>query len=347
MMKAFVNRAEEMKILTHAFDQANQGHGGFVLIEGEAGLGKSKLVEEFLSYCSSLGAVVISGKCMPGDAEPYKVFTRILKSKESAEDVNERMPVCIMPILGKRRYDFDIKKAREMVFEKLFQTVLELGGGRTLVLFIDDIHLSDTASIHLLFYIARNIRSEKILICAAYRPEELANNQALSDAMQRMRRENLFIKLRLGPLSKEHTKILIEKRIEEDGLNLDAVRIFEYIFEQTNGNPFYIEEMVKLASTDGLGKVPSSVNELLKNRLEKLSKKEIEVISAAAVLGKEFDFNILNDMLKFDEEEALDILDKFVAQYILIEEEFGEELCYKFRQDMLWEVAYSMIPEIE
>lgn len=347
MMKAFVNRAEEMKVLTHAFDNANLGHGGFVLIEGEAGLGKSKLVEEFQSYCSSLGAVVVSGKCMPGDAEPYKVFTRILKSKENADEVNERMPIGIMPILGKRRYDFDIKKAREMVFEKLFQTVLELGGGRTLLIFIDDIHLSDSASIHLLFYIARNIRTEKILICASYRPEELANNQALSDALQRMRRENLFIKLRLMPLSKEHSKVLIEKRIQEERLNLDAVKIFDQIFAQTNGNPFYIEEMIKHASTEGLGKVPSSIYELLKSRLEKLSKKESQILYACGVLGKEFSFNILKDMLKLDEEEMLDILDKFVAQYILVEEEFGDELCYKFRQDMLWEVAYSMIPENE
>ncbi len=350
MMKAFVNRAQEMGVLTRAFDAASGGKGGCVFVEGEAGLGKTKLVEEFLEYCSRLGATVLGGKCQPGDTEPYRVFARILSKGMEGEVTTDdmRMPVGLMPIFGKKRFDFDMKKAREMAFEKLFQAVLELGEGRTLVMFIDDIQWSDTASLHLLFYIARNIKTEKILVCATYRPEELADGgHPFLDTMQRMRRENLFTKIKLEPLSKEHSKVLIEKRIAEEGLSIEPSALLERVFEQTNGNPFYIEETIKLAGRDGLGVVPSTISELLKARLSKLTTGEIEVVSAAAVLGKEFTFNMIKEMLGLEEEAMLDVLDKLVGQYVFNEDEFGEELCYKFGQDMLWEVIYSSIPADE
>jgi predicted ATPase len=254
--------------------------------------------------------------------------------------------------------DIDIKKERGRVFERVLQLIIEASEKEPILLILEDIHWADISSLQLLQYVARNTRGARIFICATYRPEELDNIQEkkvhpLKEMIVRMNRNRLFISIELSCLEPEEVSFMLKSIFEMDDIPQD---FSDRIFKETEGNPFFIEEMLNsfqdegiiLAEEDGwqikeVSKIdiPSTIMDLISLRVERLDEGTMNVIKQASVIGHFFDFNILRNSTKIDPDNLLDTLEKLEHKKLIMLDPENDEL-YRFSHSMIREVIYNL-----
>ncbi|MEM2900735.1 MAG: ATP-binding protein, partial [Thermoplasmata archaeon] len=237
---ALIGREKELSQLKEMLDSMLAGHGGLVFISGEAGIGKTRLIFELRDYAHPLGVHFLTGRSLYHEgSDPYLPFIDALREyfkKEKSEEikVDEKVsapigfighiggldkiesrsgegaiPLGLLTTFGhessSKREEIDIRKERDRMFETVLQLIISISKEKPLILFLDDLQWADSASLQLLYYISRNIRESRVLICCTYRPEDLLESEGkahpLTDTIKRMSRERLFATINLKKLN--------------------------------------------------------------------------------------------------------------------------------------------------
>ncbi len=360
-----VGRTAEVQELREHLDRMLSGEGRLVLISGEPGIGKTRLAEELAVYAHLRGAWVLRGHCYEQDVGvPYLPFMETLRQLfhlsgpglmtqlgERADDLARLLPEAsrgrpAAPALAP-------EDERIRVFDAVTQWVSAASHLHPLVFALDDLHWADRASLRLLHHLARNIRGDRVLILGTYREMELDLEHPLNDAISQMNRERLFYRLPLRRLSEEDTRSLLS------GLFDDEVsrELAAAVYRETEGNPFFIEEVVKALVEEGKiyregGRwqrrlkieeleIPQSVKAVIGRRVQKAGEACRRVLTIAAVIGREFDPAVLVKVSQLEEDAVLDALDEAIRLQLIRETRVGRGTGYTFEHALIRQTLYE------
>lgn len=333
----FVGREQERSQLTDRLDGLTGASGSLVLIGGEPGVGKTRLAEEIAAQGTRRGFRTLVGHCYDLDSPaPYLPFIELLEA--AARDVDRdtfRLALGdaageiakVMPQLHKL-YD-DIPPGLELPAEQerryLFNSITEFleraASARPLVLLLDDIHWADESSLLLLQNIAPKLESLPVLIIGTYRDLELDVNRPLARVLDDLVRRRLTHRISLKRFSEEGVRVLLERL----GGSAPPEPLVTTIFEETDGNPFFVEEVFRHLADEGrvfdagggwrsdldIGEVevPESLRLVIGRRLERLSQGARKALTAAAVIGRTFEFRLLEAVAGLGDDELLDAIE--------------------------------------
>lgn len=361
-----VGRRSELNKLLEYWKRSQQGLVHLILLSGEPGIGKTRLGNELVVNAQLNGAVVLRGGCYEYEATtPYLPFGEALRewihgqTSGSVRDLlgstaNElaRLAPEIESKLGPLAQNPTLSPNEERLrlFDNVTRFLQTLSGKKGLLLFIDDLHWADQGTLSLLYYILRNLHNDRVMILAAYREMELDRSHPLAAALVEWNRERLAIRIPLNRLTFEDSSTMLATLFGQESVSEDYARA---MYAETEGNPFFIEEVVKTLIEQGTiyrkgsqwGRkdiaelaMPQGVKEAIGRRLSRLSQACLDILHVASALGKEFDFRELAATNLMDEDQLLDMLDE-ASQAQLLRPSSGES--YSFTHDKIREVLYE------
>jgi diguanylate cyclase (GGDEF)-like protein len=369
-----VGRREELSRLKELLGFSIEGRGGLVLLSGEVGVGKTRLLNAFTESARRRGALTLSGRCFgEPTSSPYQPFKDALSKFAIVED-SERLKILqnlpdvyrnellslipeLMELGAEKSPTVDLApaQARLRLYDAVRQFLLRISKEKPLTIILDDLHLADESSCQLLHYLARNLRESRVLICGAFRAEELEvlkdDRKPLMKAMHSMSRDALFFSISLRRLSRMETSRMI-------GLILNTAEIpepfSERIFRETEGNPFFIEEVLKslievgkVSTTSDLDKVdfdgldiPAAIKDVIQRRLDMLDPVSQRILTFASVIRQNIGFDVLLLMSELNEGHLLDVIEGALRSQLIVEE--GKEE-YRFSHGKINETIYERI----
>jgi DNA-binding SARP family transcriptional activator len=351
----FVGREPELARLRAALDEALSGRGRLVVLAGEPGIGKTRTASELAREAAKRGARVLWGRCYEREgAPPYWPWVQMIRSyvelcdraRLSAElgtgaaVIAEVVPE-VAGVLGPLEPPpelADEKQARFRLLDSFASFLVRAASNEPLVLVIDDLHAADAGSLGLLELVARGLDRTHLLIVVAYRDIALGRGHPLSQTLAELARERLFDRLPLRGLSEQDVATFIEASAGP----VPPPELVDRIYQQTDGNPLFVTEVVhlleqegKLAAEtvpDGRGwsfRVPEGLREVIGRRLDRLSDRCNRVLQLAAVIGREFRLDQLTPLVDLSEEELLGVAEEALAARIVVEPP-GTAGCYRF-----------------
>jgi class 3 adenylate cyclase len=366
-----VGRSTELEQLHRHWRLAQQGRGHLALLSGEPGVGKTRLAQELIAVAQSEGAAILRGGCYEYEAAtPYLPFVEAFRDwvhLQSAEGLRSRLGL-IAAEIAKLAPEVETKvgpltpgprlganEERLRLFDAVARLLQQLAAASGLLLFIDDLHWADQGTINLLHYLLRRLRHERVLLLTCYREVELDRANPLAPALVEWNRERLATRLPLGRLGRAATASLLATLFRQETISAEFVEVIQ---RETEGNPFFIEEVIKALIEQGQiylqdGRwerkaihdlaIPQSVKEAVGRRLSRLSQPCLEVLHTAAAMGKQFRFDELVAVGALSEDATLDALDEAcLAQ--LLRAEPGD--AFLFTHDKIREVLYEELNPI-
>ena len=366
-----VGRTAELERLREFWRRAERGEGHLALISGEPGVGKTRLARELAVYARLQGAWVLQGGCYEFEATtPYLPFVEALRGWVRGRDP-ARLREALGPMaseLAKLAPEIDAKlgpqppnpslppsEERMRLFDHVVRFLGSLATERGLLLVLDDLHWADHGTLALLHYLMRQSRESRVLVLGMYREAELGRSHPLQNALVEWNRERLATRIPLGRLSLADTAAMLAVMF---GQNEVASDFAQALHRETEGNPFFVEEVVKALIEQGqiyreAGEwqrhgvedlaIPQSIKAAVSRRLERLTPACTEVLQTAAALGKVFDFRELAAATAVEENPLLDALDEASASQ-LIRAESGES--FAFTHDKIREVLHEELNPI-
>jgi predicted ATPase/DNA-binding CsgD family transcriptional regulator len=341
--RCFVGRAGELERLDGGVTLAIGGQASAFLLAGDAGVGKTRLVAELVARARRRGAAALVGGCL--DVEegrlPFGPFAEALRSHVRTLDAPARAALggdelaSMVPEL--RVAGHEATADRALVPGQLFELVLGLIGrlaaAAPLVLVVEDLHWADRSTRDLLAFLVRNLRSERVLVIATYRDDELCRGHPLRTFIAELERTRRVEPMALRPLTRDETAELISRII-----GVPAGRgLSDSVFVRSGGNPFFAEELVAAAGDDG---IPRTVHEILLARVDQLSPPAQELLPVVAAGGREVSDQLLAAVWQVPEDVRLAALREAVTQHLLVT---SGEAGYRFRHELLREAVYDVL----
>ncbi|MFE1924845.1 helix-turn-helix transcriptional regulator [Streptomyces asoensis] len=349
----FIGREEELARLSGVLERARGGEARAVLIAGDAGVGKTRVLDEIAARAARSGTTVLTGHCVDlGDVGlPYLPFTEILG--RLAADERFTAVLDAHPLVG-RLLGTDAAPApgaagtpsggegRLRLFEGMAALLADLSDVTPLLLVLEDLHWADQSSRDLLrFLLSRGFlqrpsgdgAGHRPAVFASYRADDLHRRHPLRPLLAELVRLPAVDRLELRPLADaEVTRLL---RALEDRPLPDAT--VHRIVERAEGNAFYAEELLA-ATGSGTGGVPSGLADLLLIRVEQLPETAQQVLRTAAVAGRRVDHDLLRDAVGLPEDELEAALREAVGRQLLVA---GSDGGYAFRHALAREAVYA------
>lgn len=357
----FVGRDNEYGQLLGLVAKLTAGTGQLVLIQGEAGIGKSRLMHEVVRYVQQHALPTLATNCYEIErAMAYQpVIDLATQACEAVPEARLRMiaPIllaeiaALVPAMAARLPDLpplspDFPEARQSrLFHALVQLFDAVARNRQLVVVIDNIQWADDASLRFLHFFARQIAGRPVLLACAYRDEDLGGNENLAGVVESLRGEAHTRHMALGRLGPQDTVALLA-RMNDPKLN--APDLAARLHRETEGNPFFLWSIMQsLSEGENAGgdasslPLPGALRDSVRVRLGRVPQEDRALLDLAAVLGRRFDFETLFALSQMPEEPFLHTLDSLVRRRLLREEPEGG--LYDFSHDKVREVVYRDI----
>ena len=360
----FVGRSNEYGLLIGLIARLTAGAGHTVLIEGEPGIGKSRLLREVARHAQARDLPVLATKCYEIErAMPYQSVIDLVSrtlDRVSATALGNMAPVslaelaALVPEVGERfpglpKLSNDFPEARQARLSRAVGQLLEASmGGRPSLLMVDDIQWADDASAQVFHYLARHAAARPVLVIYAYRDEDVDSDERLARLVESLCREAGARRVPLARLDAADTGRLVAALA---GANLDAPGLAERLHRETEGNPFFLTSILQSLSegqtqlepraSGAPGWLPDALRAAVRVRLAHVPKEIRPVLETAAVFGRRFDFDTLLDVTREPEEQLLDAVEALVKRRLLREEPEGG--VYDFSHDKVREVVYRDI----
>src|SRR6266545_2384213 len=360
-----VGRQAELSQLEDALLSVNRGEGRFVLLTGEAGIGKTRLATELSKRARKLGCDVLWGGCSEAElALPYLAFVEAVGNHLGKKD-----PAVMRADLGPTAAELaqlfpqfaegpptapvgDPAQAKLRLFEAVVTLLEHWARDRGLLLVLDDVHWADGSTRELLDYVARRLVRSRVMVLATYRSDELDRRHPLTRAVQVWRSAGLAETITVSAMTPSQVAEMIAAILNADEVNAELASLVD---ARAEGNPFVLEEMLKEAldrgeilrtdagwqrSSAGALQMPETVREAVLLRLGRLDAGQIEVLRAAAVLGRAFNYGLLVAVADVEESGVLTALESAVAEQFL-EEAADASDRYRWRHALTQEAIAS------
>jgi DNA-binding CsgD family transcriptional regulator/tetratricopeptide (TPR) repeat protein len=339
----FVGRVEELLTLEAAKGRAADGEPAVVLVGGEAGVGKTRLVAELTSrWDADDGTRVLAGGCVPvGDgALPYAPIVEALRALVADVGVNEVRGLVgrswpelarLLPALGEPdRTILSDRAAQARLFELVLGLLGRLGEQAPLVLVVEDLHWADRSTRDLLAFLVRNLRRERLLLVVTYRNDE-SGQQRLGPYLAELDRGGRVERMELPRLDRAETGAQLVGILGA----APAADLVEEVFARSEGNPFFTEELLAAVRV-GSGALPATLRDLLRGRVQALPQRSLDLLAVVAVAGRRVPHRLLARVAGLDEPDLVDAL-RVVVDHQLLVTRPGED-GYEFRHALLGEV---------
>ncbi|MGW6544953.1 helix-turn-helix transcriptional regulator [Streptomyces massasporeus] len=333
-----VGREAELDRLSGLLERARAGEARAVLLAGDAGVGKTRLLDEVSLRARDDGMTVVTGHCVDlGDVGlPYLPFTEILgvlAADERFAGALAAHPV-VERLLGAGSDSVRDVDGRLRLFEGMAGLLAEVAEVAPLLLVLEDLHWADQSSRDLLrFLLGRGVLRHRLAVFASYRADDLHRRHPLRPLLAELIRLPPVERLELRPLADADVDRLV--RALEPGPLPDAT--VRRIVERAEGNAFYAEEL--LAATDAeSGGVPSGLADVLLIRFEQLSETAQQVLRTAAVAGRRVEHDLLREAVGLPEAELESALRESVGRQLLVA---GDDDTYSFRHALAREAVYA------
>lgn len=337
---------ESLKEIKHGSLNIVLEHGENVflaaIIDGPAPIGLRIQMEKALDYLEKNYGHVL--KKWDGTRDSIEGIEKIPENLISSREMGiEKIRSFTMKVVSDEGY---WERKREAMFSNVANLINDLCSEQPILLFIDDIHWIDASSCHLLHYIARNTKNSPFLLIATCRPEDVKDNSELMKTIREMSRERLIERFPLGRLGENHVREIISRML---GTKDVPDTFWKRVYEETKGNPFYVEELMHSLIEDS-GKnveeiyrkieevgVSERVEDVIMRRIEKLDKREVEVLQVSSVIGDKVDFDILSNVLPMDEWMLASALEELVKHRLM-------DSHLSFDHPLIRDVVYMQIP---
>jgi DNA-binding CsgD family transcriptional regulator/tetratricopeptide (TPR) repeat protein len=359
-----VGRKRQLAQLCGRLERACGGAGGVLLLAGEAGIGKSRLVVELKALAQEEGFLVLQGNCFePDRSVPYAPIADLLRGwlagrspSEVAEALGGAAPEVarLLPELTQRLPglttppEIDPDQDRLRLVHTLIGLLLELAT-RPLLLVLEDLHWSDDGSLDFLLALARQTERRPVLLALTYRSDEA--HDALRHLVAELERERLAQELPLARLAQPDVDAMLRAIFSQD----QPIRrdFLDVIFRLTDGNPFFIEEVItaliatgEIFQSGGVWdrrpvaelRIPRTVQDAVQRRLRRVSEAAWRVLTTAAVAGQRFDFSLLADLGGHDEDGLLTLIKELIAAQFVVEESADR---FSFRHALIRQAVES------
>jgi DNA-binding CsgD family transcriptional regulator/tetratricopeptide (TPR) repeat protein len=367
----FVGRSAELETLRALMPMAEGEGRRVVLLGGEPGAGKSRLVRQFAREAAGSGALVLYGGCDAVVRTPYGPFVEALDHLTRVIDPVELRAALgtaggeltrLLPDLALRVGDLPqpVKADPDTERHRLHTAVTDLLVGvsrRPVLLVLEDGHWADAPTLLLLRHLARAAGRARVLVLATFRDTEADLPEALSDTLADLRRSEGVVRLRLAGLSDEEVGEFV-RHAGEDDLDAGPPELVHAIGELTGGNPFLVCELWRALVETQLVEVvdgairltgpltqlgtPESVREVVSQRLSRLAPGTTEVLELTATAGAEFELDIVRGAAGLAEPELLAVLDEAVRSG-MIEELPSRTLSYRFTHELVRRALYDRL----
>ncbi len=369
----FVGREQELRQLQQAWDGALSGQGGLQMVVGEPGIGKTSLWEQLATYVSVRGGRALVGHSYEEGSLslPYLPFIEAIRSY-----VQTREPEALRSELGSgaepvARIVSEIRDKVEVEVEfqtpgdpeeeryRLLQGVTTFltnaANVQPLLLVLEDLHDADNGSLDLLVHLARNLQGARLLVVGTYRDVEVDRAHPLSGVLANLRRVGSFGRVLLRGLTVNEVHRMVNELATQDVPN----QLAEAIHRQTEGNPLFVQEVLRYLVEEGLvqrrgasgigsgeqplaERIPEGLRDVIGKRLSRLSEATNRILSVAAVNGREFRLDVLQQIAGLPEEELLNALEE-AKDVSLIEERtaVGAVVTYRFTHAFFRQTLYD------
>jgi class 3 adenylate cyclase/predicted ATPase len=366
----FVGRDQEVALLVDRWQQVNQGEGQVVLLAGEAGIGKSRIVENFRQMIGEPSQLILRYQCSPYhvDSALHPVITELEHKakiasndassvrlekiegflKEEGLNLDETLPVLagLLSIDTGDRCpppDVDPQRRKERTLSALVQRITNLGTKSSVLMIVEDVHWADPTTLEFLSRLIQKLEESRILLIMTYRPEFTAPWTGHAHVSA------LF----LNRLGRRHCRAIVKAIANRKSL---PAAVTDQIIAKTDGVPLFVEELTKTLLESGLLReesdgwvlsgplqefaIPATLHDSLLARLERLpSVKEIAQLGAA--IGREFPYNLLAAVSPMSESDLKWALDRLVSAELIFVRGTPPAASYVFKHALVRDTAYE------
>jgi class 3 adenylate cyclase len=326
----FVGREAEVADLRAAVDAAVSGRGRIVMISGEAGVGKSRLAAETATYANLRGAQVLIGRALEDEGAPaFWPWIQVIRAYVQERDGEELAPLLgsgaadiaqVVPEVRSHLPDLpeppiaEPEQARFRLFDAVARLLANASRAKPLIVVLEDLHWADKPSLMLLQFVARSVPEMRVLLVGTVRDAELEDDHPVAELLGDVARARGSSRVRLTGLSRDEAREMIEAIARQKLESPDERGLVRAIFEESNGNPYFVEEIVRHLVESGtiyrrggrwasdakrvedLG-IPAGIGEIISQRLARLPAGCRRTLAFAAVIGREFRREILEQIV--------------------------------------------------
>jgi DNA-binding CsgD family transcriptional regulator len=370
---SFVGRQVELQQLKAAFAAAAAGNGRLMLLVGEPGIGKTALCDQLGSSVADSGGVPLVGHCYEEGSfrRPYQPFieafgtyvresdTEILTADlgSSAADLARLVPGLSERLDLSPHPAGDPEEDRWRLLDAAVQLLRSAAAHRPLLLVLEDLHDADRGTLDLLLHVSRNLHSARLLVVGTYRDVEVDRAHPLSAALGELHRASSVGRLHVRGLSTEE----VQRLLAEASQQTISQPFAELVHRQTDGNPLFVHQTLRFVIEEGLvaprggallrvgeqslaGRIPEGLRDAVGKRLSRLSDGTNRVLSVASVLGREFQLDVLRQVLACPEEELEASLEEASMAGIIEEHSaVGAAITYRFSHAFFRQTLYDEI----
>ena len=329
-----VGRVAELGRLRSALDKAATGRGFAVLVAGEAGIGKTRLVAELAEVARDAGALVLSGRCIDliGPGVPYFALLEALRSAPEAETQGLlRDLVRLADPEGRSSPDGQLR-----LFERVQSTLDEKAAATPVVLVLEDLHWADGSTLDFLAFLCRAIRDRRILVVATYRSDEVRLGDPLARTVVELVRSGEALALELLPLRTGDLTAMLE---DAAGRALPD-ELTEAIVARSGGNPFFAQELLAAADR-GEHALPRLLRDALLQRVGRIEATGQAVLRVAAAFGRDVPHRLLAALADVEDARLDAALRQAVEHGVLVADQAAAT--YRFRHALLAEAVHGTI----
>ncbi|WP_217141808.1 LuxR family transcriptional regulator [Streptomyces sp. AC627_RSS907] len=349
----FVGRAGELDTLNDALVRAGADEPQALLLGGEAGVGKTRLVEEFAAAARRRGAVVALGGCVEigADGLPFAPFSTALRALRralptelaAAATGQEEELARLLPELGETatgpgggRHD---EESVARLFELTARLLERVTARHTVVLVLEDLHWADASTRHLIAYLFRTLRTGHLVVLATYRSDDIHRRHPLRPLLAGLDRLRTVRRLELGRFTREEVGRQIAGILAHEPDPLQA----DQIFARSDGNAFFVEELAVAAREGCRTGLTDSLRDLLMVRVEALPESAQRVARTVAEGGSTVEYRLLAAVAGLAEDDLIEALRAAVDANLLLPAPDGDG--YRFRHSLVREaVADDLLP---
>ncbi|MBN2077162.1 MAG: AAA family ATPase, partial [Dehalococcoidales bacterium] len=367
----FVGRQTELSALTDAFDAAVAGKGSLIMIAGEPGIGKTAICEQLSNFVTSRGGATLWGHCYEEGSLslPYLAFVEAIRSHvldREPDDLRKELgsgasDVARIVLEIREKLNVEPREAqnpeedRYRLFQAVSSFLASVTSLKPMCVILEDLHDADKGTLEILSFVSRNVGSTRLLLVGTYRDVEVDRSHPLSAALAELRRVSSFRRILLRGLTIDEVRRMLVGITQED----ISVTVAETLHRQTEGNPLFAQEVIRYLIEEDLltikeGRrpttedttlemnIPEGLRDVIGKRLTLLSDECDQLLSTAAVIGREFRLELLQKVAGISDDVLINSLDEARKAAVLEERSgLGAAVTYRFTHAFFRQTLYE------